>query len=182
MASRLPALVGGALVLFALTAGTVPSAAQEFPGWNPDFSNPSLERRFSFGLDVGKPLVFGATAGYNFSARASTQLGIASLGDFTALSGELRFNLLQFDVTTPVPFVTAGFTQYYLADGAVETSPTAVHAALGVEYMFLSYFGSGVQLGYLEALGGSQHPEVDRYGISDTTETVYFTFSGRYMF
>lgn len=171
-----------AAVLATILACPAGVMAQDFPGWDPEFGTPILERRLSIGIDVGKPLVFGLTGGYQFNSRAAGLVGVAALGDFTALNGELRVQVTHFEMAMPVPYLVAGFTQYYLSDGPAETSPITAHAAVGTEYVFTSFFAIGAELGYMEALGGSHNAAVDRYGISDDVASLYFSLGGRYLF
>jgi hypothetical protein len=178
---RRPALacaVGLVLLVSAVTAAT----AQDGSGWTSDYGSPDFARRASVGIDVGKPLVFGVTGGYHFTERIAAQLGFAALGDFTALSAEMRVHILPLALESPVPFVAFGFTQYYLADGADETSPITVQGAVGAEYMFAGSIGASARLGYIEALGASSDSSVDRYGISDDVSTAFFTLGARYLF
>lgn len=176
-------VVGCALVLLgALAHGAPPACGQDLSGWNPELAAPAKARPFSVGLDFGYPLVVGVQGGYSFTPRLAARVGVTALGDFTALSGEMRLNLTRFRVEAPLPFVAGGFTQYYLADGPRETSPLATHLALGIEYVFFNYVGAAARVGYLNALGGAKDASVDRYGISDNVSSWFFTVAGRYLF
>lgn len=164
----------------ALAVAAGPLRAQEVPpAWNPE-PVPATERRLSLGVEVGKPLVFGFKGGYNFTSRISSHLGFAALGDFTAISGGLRLNLVPFDVGRALPFAEAGFTQYFLADGPRETSPMAAYVLAGLEYVFLSHVGVGLNLGYQTALGSPEDPTVERYGINDDLDEWLFAVNARY--
>ena len=149
-----------ALGLVLLVSAASVATAQRGSGWTSDYGSPDFARRASVGIDVGKPLVFGITGGYHFTDRLTAQLGFSALGDFTALSAEMRVHILPLALETPVPFVAFGFTQYYLADGASETSPITVQGAVGAEYMFAGSLGMSARLGYIEALGASSDRKV----------------------
>jgi hypothetical protein len=158
-----------------------PLAAQEIPVWDPDESL-GYDRSLSLGVEVGKPLIFGLEGGYNFTPHVSSQLGFSTLGDFTAISGGLRLNLLSFDLARALPYLEAGFTQYFLEDGARETTPITAHSVLGLEYVFLSNLGVAMNLGYQVALGNSEDPTVERYGINDDMSEWLFAVNARYFF
>jgi hypothetical protein len=136
----------------------------------------------SIGVEAGNPLIFGVEGGYNFSRRVSAMLGFAALGDFTAISGEVRLFMLPFDLDRALPTVGGGFTQYFLADGSRETSPIAAHVLLGLEYIFPSHLGVGGTVGYQYALGSSEDATVERYDINDDLADWFFAVNARYFF
>ncbi len=172
-----PCLAVAAVVGVALAS----VAEAQSRGWDPGIG-PQAVRRYSAGMEAGRPLVLGVVGDYHFDARLAAGAGIANLGDFAAVSGDVRYNVLPLALESPIPFVTAGFTQYYLADGPRETSPVAFQMGLGVDYVFASNFSWAARIGYITALGGAKDPSVDRYGISDASSDPFFALSGRMRF
>ncbi len=165
---------------------TTPLLAQE--GWediNPPpqaSSEPSSLRPLSVGIEVGRPLVFGVTASYNFNPHTSAHFGFSSLGDFTAISGEMRYSLIGIGTQRALPSLGGGFTQYFLNDGDRESSPTVGHVLVGLEYIFPYRLGIGGTVGYQAAIGTSGDGTVERYGIDNDVAEWFFAVSGRYFF
>lgn len=179
--SRLHHRLASILIIPFLAVLAAPLAAQEIPIW--DRGEPlRYERPINLGLEIGKPLVLGLKGGYNFSPRVSGHAGFAALRDFTAITGELRLNLLPFDLARALPYFDAGFTQYFLEVDSRSTTPIAFHSGFGVEYVFLSEFGVAMNLGYQVALGSSEDRSVERYGIHDDVSEWFFALNARYYF
>jgi hypothetical protein len=172
------------LILFALAALPIApcdALAQEFGGWDPGIQTVPA-RRLAIGFEVGQPLIAGLTVGYHFNQRYAAQAGVSALSGFTAFGGEARLNVLAYRVARPVPFLSAGFTQYYLSAEEGKTSPLAFQAAVGLDYTFPSSFSWGARFGYMKAVGSSSNSAVERYGINDAVEGATFSMSARYLF
>jgi hypothetical protein len=178
-----PLVFARCLVVIAALQLPLAAALQAQEGWDsvPVVSDTN-ERSLSLGIEAGKPLIFGVEGGYNFDERVSGMVGFSTLGDFAAISAELRAFLLRFGTQKALPSVGVGFTQYFLTSGARETSPIAGHLLLGVEYIFPSYLGVGATLGYQHALGSSEDKTVERYDINDDLADWFFAVNARYFF